>query len=102
MAEQSQTKAVRVRISGRVQGVFFRAWTVEEATRRNLDGWVRNCRDGTVEAVFSGPVAEVEEMVAACRKGPPAAVVTGLEQAPVEAIALGVPAGLGFRALPTA
>ncbi|MEE9140607.1 MAG: acylphosphatase, partial [Alphaproteobacteria bacterium] len=46
MAEQSQTKAVRVRISGRVQGVFFRAWTVEEATRRNLDGWVRNCRDG--------------------------------------------------------
>lgn len=89
---------VRVRVEGRVQGVWFRAWTVQEATRRRLSGWVRNCHDGAVEAVFAGPRAEVEDMVAACRRGPPAANVTGLSREP-EADA---PAPGRFEQVPTA
>lgn len=73
---------VRVRVEGCVQGVWFRAWTVQEATRRNLAGWVRNRRDGAVEAVFAGPRADVEDMIAACRRGPPAASVTALIEEP--------------------
>ncbi|MEI7607990.1 MAG: acylphosphatase [Rhodospirillaceae bacterium] len=68
-------KALRVRISGRVQGVWYRGWTVERATAHGLDGWVRNRADGSVEALFSGPAAAVEAMVAECRIGPPAARV---------------------------
>lgn len=68
-------KAIHVIIEGRVQGVWYRGWTVEEATRRNLAGWVRNRADGSVEAVFAGPEAEVESMVQACHAGPPAARV---------------------------
>ncbi len=59
-----------VRIRGRVQGVWYRAWTVEEATRRGLRGWVRNRRDGSVEALFHGEVVVVEEMIELCRRGP--------------------------------
>ena len=66
-------KAVRVVIEGRVQGVWFRGWTAEEARRLNIRGWVRNRRDGAVEAVFAGAAADVDEMVAACRQGPPMA-----------------------------
>lgn len=72
-------KSVRVTISGRVQGVWYRGWTVADANRRGLDGWVRNRRDGTVEAVFAGDAAAVEAMLTACRQGPPAAQVTGVE-----------------------
>ena len=68
-------RAVHVRIIGRVQGVGYRAWTVEEARRRDLSGWVRNLADGDVEAVFSGPAATVDEMVAACKRGPDSARV---------------------------
>jgi acylphosphatase len=64
------TKAVRVRITGRVQGVGYRAWTVDEARQRELSGWVRNLADGDVEAVFSGPATVVDDMVEACRRGP--------------------------------
>ncbi|MSP87309.1 MAG: acylphosphatase [Alphaproteobacteria bacterium] len=73
---------VRVRVVGRVQGVWFRAWTVQEATRRGLAGWVRNCHDGAVEAVFAGSRTDVEDMILACRRGPPAASVTALIQEP--------------------
>lgn len=69
-------KAVRVIISGRVHGVWFRGWTLETAKRHRLDGWVRNRHDGTVEAVFSGPEEQVDDMIKACRQGPPMARVT--------------------------
>ena len=68
-------KAVHVVIAGRVQGVWFRAWTAEQAERRGLDGWVRNRDDGNVEAVFSGAATEVDKMIAACWGGPPLARV---------------------------
>ena len=90
-------KQVRVVISGRVQGVWFRGWTVEEATRRGLDGWVRNRRDGTVEAVFAGPAEAVEAMVAACWDGPPVARVVDVAEVPHED-----PVEPGFRSLPSA
>ena len=71
-------KSVHIVVSGRVQGVWYRAWTEKEATARGLDGWVRNCSDGTVEAVFSGPDAGVDAMLAACRTGPRLARVEGI------------------------
>ncbi len=71
---------VRVRITGRVQGVWFRAWTAREAARHGLDGWVRNRRNGDVEAVFAGPRAAVDAMVAACHQGPRAARVDRVER----------------------
>ncbi|HWA49140.1 MAG TPA: acylphosphatase, partial [Dongiaceae bacterium] len=67
---------VRVVITGTVQGVWYRAWTVQEASARNLDGWVRNRRDGSVEAVFAGLAHIVEDMLQACQRGPEAARVT--------------------------
>ncbi|KAI6675269.1 hypothetical protein NL676_003175 [Syzygium grande] len=78
----SPVKTVRVAIKGRVQGVFYRNWTIENATQLGLKGWVRNRRDGSVEALFSGKPESVEEMQQRCRRGPPAAVVTGLEVFP--------------------
>ena len=64
---------------GRVQGVGYRAFVAEEALRRGLDGWVRNRRDGTVEAVFSGADETVAAIIAACRLGPPAARVEAVD-----------------------
>jgi acylphosphatase len=69
-------KRVRARIEGRVQGVWYRGWTVDEASRRGLRGWVRNRRDGSVEAVFAGDEGRVDDMIEACWTGPPAAQVT--------------------------
>lgn len=63
-------RAVRLMIEGRVQGVGFRAFVAREATARALDGWVRNRRDGRVEAVIAGPHLVVEEMIARCHEGP--------------------------------
>lgn len=65
----------RVRILGRVQGVAFRYSTVQQAHRLGVAGWVRNQADGSVEAVFEGPRAAVERMVAWCSEGPPSARV---------------------------
>lgn len=72
-------RAVHVLIRGRVQGVGFRAWVEREAEARGLSGWVRNRRDGTVEAVFAGDAPAVDEMIAACRVGPRAAVVDDVQ-----------------------
>ena len=71
----------RVRIWGSVQGVFFRATCAREAARRNVAGWVRNDRDGSVEAVFEGGADAVEAMIAWCRHGPEGARVDGVEAA---------------------
>ncbi len=70
MSKESERTAVRARIHGRVQGVSFRAWTVREAERLGLHGWVRNREDGTVEALFVGPPDVIDEMLGLCRKGP--------------------------------
>ncbi|MBW2085078.1 MAG: acylphosphatase [Deltaproteobacteria bacterium] len=66
---------VRLIISGRVQGVYFRYSTEREASRLGLSGWVRNLRSGDVEAVIEGEESLVEEMVKWCRHGPPGAMV---------------------------
>jgi len=63
-------QTIHVLIRGRVQGVGFRAWTHHQAELRGLRGWVRNRRDGAVEAVFAGPMPAVEAMLKACRVGP--------------------------------
>ncbi len=63
-------KAAHVIVSGRVHGVGFRAWTAEEARPLRVTGWVRNLRDGTVEAVFCGAEASVDEMVDRVKVGP--------------------------------
>ena len=76
----SETIAARVEIRGRVQGVWYRAWTVQEATQRGLRGWVRNRRDDSVEALFIGPKDKVDAMVEACRAGPPAARVDSVQR----------------------
>jgi acylphosphatase len=67
-------------VHGRVQGVGFRAFVEGEALARGLEGWVRNCRDGSVEAVFMGEAATVTAMVEACRRGPFGARVDVLHQ----------------------
>jgi acylphosphatase len=79
----------RVRAHGRVQGVFFRDSVRREAARRGVAGWVRNCPDGTVEAVFEGPGNAVAALVEACRAGPGHASVSRLDEAdePLEGLA---------------
>lgn len=67
-------------VRGRVQGVGYRAFVEDEAWRRGLQGWVRNRRDGSVEAVFAGPREVVEDMIEACRRGPFSARVNELAQ----------------------
>lgn len=78
----SARKTVRVEIKGLVQGVFYRNWTVENARELGLNGWVRNRKDGSVEALFSGSSDKVDEMQQRCRRGPNAAMVTSLKSFP--------------------
>ena len=72
-------KAIHVIVRGRVQGVGFRAFVEHQALSRGIEGWVRNRRDGTVEAVFAGDEDTVEAMLRACRRGPSGAKVEGIE-----------------------
>lgn len=72
-------KAVRLRISGRVQGVWYRGWAVDQAKALGLDGWVRNRLDGTVEALAVGAPQAVDDFIALCHDGPPAAEVAAVE-----------------------
>jgi acylphosphatase len=67
-------------IRGRVQGVGYRAWAEVAALERGIEGWVRNRRDGSVEAVLSGPENDVVAMIAECRRGPPGAWVDAIDQ----------------------
>ncbi|MFA3919642.1 acylphosphatase [Ruegeria hyattellae] len=78
----TMTKSITVKITGGVQGVWFRGWTRQEAERLGLEGWVRNEADGSVAACLSGPVARVDEMVALLHMGPPAARVDLVEVYP--------------------
>lgn len=84
MTEQTGPVAVRLRIRGRVQGVWYRGWMVDEARERGLAGWVRNRRDGSVEALIVGPAPALREMIARCRHGPRSARVEDIEQTYVD------------------
>ena len=72
-------KTIRVIISGRVQGVCFRMETERAAEKFGIYGWVRNRRDGTVEALIEGTSDKIDEMLNWCREGPPLAKVTDLK-----------------------
>ena len=76
----AERKAIHVIARGRVQGVGFRAFVEHQALSRGIEGWVRNRRDGTVEAVFAGDLAAVEAMIADCKTGPRGSRVEDLEQ----------------------
>ena len=90
-------RVAHVQVEGRVQGVGFRAWTAREAERRNLDGWVRNRADGSVETVLAGESHQIDGMIAACRRGPAyAIVVTVTELTPIPD-----DPGPGFQVLPS-
>jgi acylphosphatase len=89
---------VRVLVTGRVQGVGYRAFVEGEASRRGLKGWVRNRRDGSVEALFAGPPDVVDATIAACQRGPRSSRVDDVNVQPAEEEAI---AG-GFEVRPTA
>jgi acylphosphatase len=89
-------RARRVIIAGRVQGVGYRDWMLRQAEHFGVHGWVRNRRDGTVEALVAGEEAAVQALLSVCRRGPPAAAVSTI----VEDFA-DPPAEPGFRRLPT-
>lgn len=91
----TDTRTVHLLITGRVQGVGYRAWAHHQAELRGLRGWVRNRTDGSVEAVVSGERRAVELMIDACRDGPGMALVEGVE---VEEGAFAVGGGFEVRA----
>ncbi|MGB0683013.1 MAG: acylphosphatase [Magnetovibrionaceae bacterium] len=74
-----ETVTRRLIIRGRVQGVWYRAWTVTQAEGLGLNGWVRNLSDGSVEALASGPEAAVEELIRRCWEGPTFAKVSSID-----------------------
>ena len=86
----------RLVITGRVQGVGYRAWAIATARRLGLRGWVRNRSDGAVEALVAGPAEAVAAMLAACRRGPAAARVVAVEVSDGEE-----DGSIGFTARPT-
>jgi acylphosphatase len=92
----------QVTIRGRVQGVGYRAWVEHQASAHDLEGWVRNVRDGSVEALFSGPAEVVAAMVERCRRGPSSARVDAVteQEAGADALKLRRP-GERFSVLPT-
>lgn len=74
------TAATRLIVHGRVQGVFYRNWTLANARQLGLAGWVRNLPDGTVEAHLEGEASAIERMIALMHEGPPHARVERIEQ----------------------
>ncbi|WNJ98223.1 acylphosphatase [Thalassospiraceae bacterium LMO-JJ14] len=82
-------RAVHVYIEGRVQGVWYRGWTVQQAENLGLAGWVRNRRDGRVEAVFCGDTDAIDTMITLCRSGPPLARVDNIIVSQAKADGLG-------------
>ena len=75
METASETARAHLKVLGRVQGVYYRASALQEAQKLGLTGWVRNCADGSVEAVAEGPREKLELLIAWCRSGPPGARV---------------------------
>jgi acylphosphatase len=96
----SEQRIVRLNIRGRVQGVGFRAFVEETAFGLGLKGWVRNRRDGSVEAVVGGPREAVESLIEAVRRGPRSARVDAVDIAESDEAALR-PSHGGFALLPT-
>jgi acylphosphatase len=91
-----------VTIRGRVQGVGYRYWLEQQARARGLEGWVRNRRDGSVEALFAGRPDVVSGTIALCRRGPSSARVDAIEQETANADALNLRRpGERFSVLPT-
>jgi acylphosphatase len=90
-------RVVHVTVHGRVQGVGFRAWTHHQAELRGLEGWVRNRRDGTVEAVLSGPSDLVDAMLHALREGPAGSVIERVDLAEADPATLARPGSGRFE-----
>jgi len=86
---------------GRVQGVGFRAFVEDEAVRAGLEGWVRNRRAGTVEAVLSGEAAAIDAVIETCRRGPPSSRVERVDQRDASADELKLSGSARFTVLPT-
>jgi acylphosphatase len=92
----------QVTVRGRVQGVGYRAWIVQQAMARGLEGWVRNRRDGSVEALLAGPEDVVSDMTVLCRRGPAYARVEAAVEEAASSDALNLRrAGERFSVLPT-
>jgi acylphosphatase len=89
-------KAKHLVIVGRVQGVGFRDWMVDQAQRLGLSGWVRNRRDGAVEALIAGDIPAMEELSRLCRRGPRLAEVVSITE-----VLADPPEELGFHRTPT-
>ncbi|MGH7832425.1 MAG: acylphosphatase [Candidatus Binatia bacterium] len=79
MAGNEANARVHLRIHGRVQGVAFRAYAIDEAVRLRVKGWVRNCPDGSVELIAEGNRKDVDELVSWCRHGAPSARVDHID-----------------------
>jgi len=99
----SKARAIlHVTIRGRVQGVGYRAWIEYQAAASKLEGWVRNRRDGSVEALFAGSPKAVAEMIALCRHGPPSSKIEAVLTEPGEEELLSQRnVGEAFSVLPT-
>jgi acylphosphatase len=91
-----------VTVIGRVQGIGYRAFVAHQAAARDLEGWVRNRRDGSVEAVFAGTDEAVSAVITSCRRGPALAGVDSVREEPGNPDALRLRrAGERFSVLPT-
>jgi acylphosphatase len=97
----SERRIVLAVIKGRVQAVGFRAWMQHQAELHGLEGWVRNRRDGSVEAVFAGSSEAVEAMLRACHQGPHGSYVESVDAHDVSETVLAERYGCGFAVLPT-
>jgi acylphosphatase len=84
VSDAQDLRRVHLWISGRVQGVFYRAATSEKAQSRGLTGWVRNAPDGRVEAEVQGSPDAVDELIDECRSGPPMAKVEEIEVSDID------------------
>ena len=79
MSQEDDITSLRLKIEGFVQAVGFRQFAIAEARKLNLDGWVRNSFDGSVEALVSGPTKSVETFVGLCMRGPAGSRVTNVD-----------------------